>query len=96
MRMPLLLLNSPQDHVVEPAQAEYLAEQYGGPVERITLERSYHVATQDYDKELIFEVDDRVRHASRRRLMLACSSPASRAHRAARSRSARCPSTPTG
>ena len=54
MRMPLLLMNSPQDHVVEPAQAEYLVDRYGGPVERITLERSYHVATQDYDKELIF------------------------------------------
>lgn len=55
MRQPLLLMNSPQDHVVEPAQAEYLAAHYGGPLERITLERSYHVATQDYDKELIFE-----------------------------------------
>ena len=55
MHMPLLLLTSPQDHVVEPAQSEYLAEHYGGPVERVTLERSYHVATQDYDKELIFE-----------------------------------------
>lgn len=54
MRPPLLLMNSPQDHVVDPAQAEYLAANYGGPVERITLERSYHVATQDYDKELIF------------------------------------------
>lgn len=54
LRMPLLLMNSPQDHVVEPAQAEFLATHYGGPIERITLERSYHVATQDYDKELIF------------------------------------------
>jgi carboxylesterase len=55
MRMPLLLMNSPQDHVVEPIQSEFLVDHYGGPVERITLERSYHVATQDYDKELIFE-----------------------------------------
>lgn len=53
MRMPLLLMNSPQDHVVEPAQAEFLAGHYGGLMERITLERSYHVATRDYDKELI-------------------------------------------
>ena len=53
MRIPLLLMNSPQDHVVEPAQAEYLVDNYGGPVERILLERSYHVATQDYDKDLI-------------------------------------------
>jgi carboxylesterase len=55
MRMPLLLLSSPQDHVVEPVQSDFLAESYGGPVERITLDRSYHVATQDYDKDLIFE-----------------------------------------
>ena len=27
----------------------------GGPVERVTLERSYHVATLDYDKDLIIE-----------------------------------------
>lgn len=53
--MPLLLLSSPNDHVVEPAQSEFLAATYGGPVERVTLERSYHVATQDYDKALIFE-----------------------------------------
>jgi carboxylesterase len=55
MRIPLLLMNSPNDHVVEPVQAEYLADRYGGPVERITLERSYHVATVDFDKELIVE-----------------------------------------
>ena len=55
MQMPLLLLTSPQDHVVEPAQSDFLASTYGGPVERVTLERSYHVATQDYDKDLIFE-----------------------------------------
>jgi carboxylesterase len=52
---PLLLLNSPQDHVVDPSNADFLAETYGGPVERVTLERSYHVATLDYDKDLIFE-----------------------------------------
>lgn len=53
--VPLLLCSSPQDHVVEPAQGDFLAESYGGPVERITLERSYHVATQDFDKDLIEE-----------------------------------------
>jgi carboxylesterase len=55
MRIPLLLMNSPQDHVVQPEQAEFLASTYGGPVERVTLERSFHVATQDYDKDLIVE-----------------------------------------
>lgn len=54
MRQPLLLMNSPQDHVVPPAASELLASTYGGPVQRISLDRSYHVATQDYDKELIF------------------------------------------
>ncbi len=54
MRIPLLLFTSPQDHVVPPEQSDYLAEHYGGEVERVTLERSYHVATQDYDRDLIF------------------------------------------
>ena len=53
LRTPMLLMNSPQDHVVDPAQIEFLAERYAGPVERLTLERSYHVATLDYDKELV-------------------------------------------
>ena len=55
MRMPLLLLGSPQDHVVAPEQVDFLASTYGGPVERVSLDRSYHVATLDYDKDLIFE-----------------------------------------
>lgn len=55
MRVPLLLLTSPQDHVVEPINGDFLVENYGGPIERISLERSYHVATQDYDKDLIFK-----------------------------------------
>ena len=54
MRQPLLLLTSPNDHVVEPAQADFLQSNYGGPIERVLLERSYHVATQDYDKDTIF------------------------------------------
>lgn len=53
--LPLLLLSSPQDHVVDPAQGDYLAASWGGPLERVILERSYHVATQDYDKDLINE-----------------------------------------
>jgi carboxylesterase len=54
-RVPLLLYTSVNDHVVDPAQSDRLAEAYGGPVERVTLERSFHVATQDYDRGLIFE-----------------------------------------
>lgn len=54
-RVPLLLITSKNDHVVDPVQSDQLAEQWGGPVERILLDRSYHVATQDFDKDLIFE-----------------------------------------
>jgi carboxylesterase len=32
-----------------------LAAAYSGTVERVMLERSFHVATQDFDKEIIFE-----------------------------------------
>jgi carboxylesterase len=54
LKMPLLLYTSRQDHVVEPTQSEHLAENYGGEVDHRWLERSYHVATQDYDRETIF------------------------------------------
>jgi carboxylesterase len=49
------LFTSENDHVVEPAQSDQLVVAYGGPVERVMLKRSFHVATQDYDKELIFD-----------------------------------------
>lgn len=55
LKMPLLLFTSVQDHVVNPSDSDALAAAYGGPVERVMLERSYHVATQDYDKHVIFE-----------------------------------------
>ena len=54
LTMPLRLFTSRQDHVVEPAGSEYLAAHHGGTVEHTWLERSYHVATQDYDRDLIF------------------------------------------
>jgi len=52
---PLLLMTSPQDHVVPPSNSDALAGAVTGPVERLTLERSYHVATLDYDRDLIAE-----------------------------------------
>lgn len=55
IRCPVLILTSPQDHIVPPASSDLLAETVSGPVERVMLERSYHVATLDYDAELIFE-----------------------------------------
>ncbi|HYN31297.1 MAG TPA: alpha/beta fold hydrolase [Ilumatobacteraceae bacterium] len=51
LTMPLLLITSRQDHVVEPANSEHLAATFGGDVEHVWLERSYHVATQDYDAD---------------------------------------------
>ncbi len=53
--VPLLLCTSRQDHVVDPTQSDFLAEAWAAPVERLWLERSYHVATQDYDAATIAE-----------------------------------------
>lgn len=50
---PLLLMTSPEDHVVPPPNSDELAELVAGPVERISLDRSYHVATLDHDRETI-------------------------------------------
>lgn len=50
LKAPLLLFTSRQDHVVEPSQSEHLAANYGGEVDHRWLERSYHVATNDYDR----------------------------------------------
>ena len=50
---PVLLLTSPQDHVVAPASSDLVASSVKGPVERVTLEKSFHVATLDHDAELI-------------------------------------------
>lgn len=53
LAMPLRLFTSRQDHVVPPADSEHLAAVYGGPVEHTWLERSFHVATRDYDRDLV-------------------------------------------
>jgi carboxylesterase len=47
---PLLLFTSRADHVVPPVSSDVLAERVSGPVERVWLERSYHVATLDHDR----------------------------------------------
>jgi carboxylesterase len=49
----VLLLSSRQDHVVEPGSGDLVAGTVSGPVERVWLERSYHVATLDYDQDEI-------------------------------------------
>jgi carboxylesterase len=55
LAVPALVMNSPQDHVVAPSNSDTLAAALAGAVERVTLERSYHVATIDYDRDLIAE-----------------------------------------
>jgi carboxylesterase len=55
IRCPVLILTSPQDHVVPPTSSDVLASAVGGPVERVILERSYHVATLDYDRDVVEE-----------------------------------------
>ncbi|NBM14891.1 carboxylesterase [Streptomyces sp. GC420] len=53
---PLLLLHSPQDHVVPPADsARILSRVSSTDVTEVLLEHSYHVATLDNDAERIFE-----------------------------------------
>jgi len=53
---PMLLLHSPQDHVVPPADsARVLSRVSSTDVTELLLEQSYHVATLDYDADRIFE-----------------------------------------
>ncbi|MDQ0953100.1 carboxylesterase [Streptomyces phaeochromogenes] len=53
---PMLLLHSPQDHVVPPADsARILSRVSSTDVAEILLEQSYHVATLDHDADRIFE-----------------------------------------
>lgn len=52
---PLLVMTSPQDHVVRPSDSErILARVSSVDVRQTLLERSYHVATLDHDAEQIF------------------------------------------
>jgi len=50
---PSLLLSSREDHVVTSDNGDAIVEQSSGPVERIWLEESYHVATIDNDQDLL-------------------------------------------
>ncbi|MDQ1427795.1 MAG: carboxylesterase [Acidimicrobiaceae bacterium] len=50
---PVLIFTSLEDHVVPPVSSDTLAAGVSGPVQRVVLERSYHVATLDYDRDLI-------------------------------------------
>jgi len=50
---PVLLLSSRHDHVVPSSSGDVLVAGVAGPIERVWLEDSYHVATLDHDAELI-------------------------------------------
>ena len=50
---PVLVFTSVQDHVVDNASSGVLVTRAKGPVEQVMLERSYHVATLDWDKDEI-------------------------------------------
>ena len=50
---PVLLLSSRDDHVVPPANSDDIASALGDRCERVWLERSFHVATLDYDGDEI-------------------------------------------
>ncbi|MFR0352077.1 alpha/beta hydrolase [Streptomyces sediminimaris] len=53
---PLLVLRSPQDHVVPPADsARILSRVSSRDVTEVVLEQSYHVATLDHDADRIFD-----------------------------------------
>jgi carboxylesterase len=53
---PVLLFRSRTDHVVDPSSAEIILREVGSKrVQEVMLERSYHVATLDYDAPVIFE-----------------------------------------
>lgn len=53
---PVLLLQSREDHVVASSNGDRVVASVAGPCERVWLERSYHVATLDYDAD---EVEER-------------------------------------
>ncbi len=52
---PTLVLTSRTDHVVPPVSSDVLAAAVAGPVERVWLERSFHVATLDHDAGVVEE-----------------------------------------
>ncbi|HJV08739.1 MAG TPA: alpha/beta fold hydrolase [Acidimicrobiales bacterium] len=51
VRCPVLILSGRHDHVVPSVSGDVLAGAVSGPVERVWLERSAHVATLDLDRE---------------------------------------------
>lgn len=50
IRCPALVVNAEQDHVVPAGSSDHFAQIVSGPVERMDLARSFHVATLDYER----------------------------------------------
>ncbi len=50
---PVLIVASRHDHVVPPVSSDMLASGVAGPVERLLLERSFHLATLDVERDLL-------------------------------------------
>ncbi len=55
IRQPALILHSTQDHIVPPSSVKLLTSSLAGPYELAELERSFHVATIDFDQDVINE-----------------------------------------
>jgi carboxylesterase len=56
VRQPLLVLSSNDDHTVKPANSSLILAKAGSEQkELIRLTNSYHVATLDFDADLVFE-----------------------------------------
>ena len=56
VRVPSLLIHSRRDRVVPPSNAQTLFDRVSSPDKRIVwLERGGHIATEDYDREIVFE-----------------------------------------
>lgn len=54
--IPLMLFHSKEDHTLPVTNTEIIMKGVGSiPKQRIELVNSYHVATLDYDQEIIFE-----------------------------------------
>ena len=50
---PLLLMHARKDYTAPPQAMEIISRHTSGPCEQVWLDRSYHVATLDYDRDLI-------------------------------------------
>jgi carboxylesterase len=56
VKTPVLLFHSVDDHVLPVSNTEIIMEEIGSSHKlRVELVNSYHVATLDYDAEIIFE-----------------------------------------